>query len=72
MDLAQVEQFFKLDVITDLAFDHPFGFITKDTDVHEWLTTIKKNGTAEKLYLSISATSGSSTSQIREESPHAI
>jgi hypothetical protein len=31
-----------LDVITDLAFDHPFALITKDTDVHEWLATIKK------------------------------
>lgn len=38
MDLGQKSQFFTLDVISDLAFGKPFGFLEKDEDVYEYIS----------------------------------
>ncbi|KAL3595685.1 hypothetical protein FPOAC2_10040 [Fusarium poae] len=37
VDFAQKAQFFTLDVISDLAFGQPFGYLTKDEDVFDFL-----------------------------------
>jgi hypothetical protein len=37
MDLGQKGQFFTLDVISDLAFGKPFGFLEQDKDVFEYI-----------------------------------
>ncbi|CEI70900.1 hypothetical protein FVEN_g9720 [Fusarium venenatum] len=37
MDFAEKAQFFTLDVISDLAFGQPFGYLTKDEDVFDFL-----------------------------------
>jgi hypothetical protein len=37
MDLAQKCQFFTLDVISDLAFGHAFGYLEKDDDVFDYI-----------------------------------
>ncbi|KAI9768093.1 MAG: hypothetical protein M1840_005127 [Geoglossum simile] len=42
MDFARKAQYFTLDVITDIAFGEPFGDLTADEDVHEYLTTIDR------------------------------
>lgn len=39
LDFARAVQFFTLDAITDLAFGKPFGFLTRDEDVHNWIAT---------------------------------
>lgn len=42
MDLARKAQFVTLDVITDLAFDAPFGDITRDEDVHLYIQSTEQ------------------------------
>jgi hypothetical protein len=37
VDFAQKAQFFTLDVISDLAFGQPFGYLSKDEDVFDFL-----------------------------------
>ncbi|PKS11126.1 hypothetical protein jhhlp_002887 [Lomentospora prolificans] len=41
MDFGQKGQFFTLDVISDLAFGQPFGFLEKDADVFDYLKITK-------------------------------
>ncbi len=38
-DFALRAQFFTLDVISDLAFGHPFGYIDADDDVFDYIKT---------------------------------
>lgn len=37
MDFAKAAQYFTLDVISDLAFGKPFGFLATDSDVHDYI-----------------------------------
>lgn len=37
VDFARVAQYFTLDVISDVAFGKSFGFLTTDSDVHEYI-----------------------------------
>jgi cytochrome P450 len=37
MDLAQKTQYFTLDVISALAFGHPFGYLKKDVDLYDYI-----------------------------------
>lgn len=37
MDLGQKGQFFTLDVISDLAFGHAFGYLEADDDVYDYI-----------------------------------
>ena len=37
LDLAQKSQFFALDVISDLSFGKPFGFLTDDEDLYQYI-----------------------------------
>lgn len=37
VDFAEKTQFFTLDVISDLAFGQPFGFLEQDDDVFDFL-----------------------------------
>lgn len=37
MDLAQKGQYFTLDVISDLAFGRPFGYLEQDDDVFDYI-----------------------------------
>jgi hypothetical protein len=37
LDFAKIAQYFTLDVITDVAFGKPFGYIATDSDVHEYI-----------------------------------
>lgn len=37
VDFAQKTQFFTLDVISDLAFGQPFGYVEQDADVFDFL-----------------------------------
>lgn len=41
MDFGQKGQYFTLDVISDLAFGHPFGFMDKDGDAYDYIKTTK-------------------------------
>ena len=41
MDLARIAQYFTMDVITDLAFGHAFGFTIKNEDVHDYIATVR-------------------------------
>jgi hypothetical protein len=40
-DFARVAQYFAIDVISDIAFGEPFGFLANDGDVHEYIKTQK-------------------------------
>ncbi|KAI9767075.1 MAG: hypothetical protein M1839_004632 [Geoglossum umbratile] len=37
VDFARIVQYLALDVISDMAFGEPFGFIAKDGDVHDYI-----------------------------------
>ncbi|KAH0537755.1 hypothetical protein FGG08_005503 [Glutinoglossum americanum] len=37
VDFARITQYLSLDVISDVSFGEPFGFLTKDEDVHEYI-----------------------------------
>ncbi|KAJ2894578.1 hypothetical protein MKZ38_007401 [Zalerion maritima] len=37
MDLARKASFFTMDVISDIAFDTPYGFLDKDSDIKKYL-----------------------------------
>lgn len=39
MDLGRAVQYFTLDIISDIAFSHPFGDITEDTDKFSYIKT---------------------------------
>lgn len=39
VDFGKVAQYFTLDSLTSVAFGEPFGFLTKDGDVHEYIKT---------------------------------
>lgn len=40
MDFAVVAQYFTLDVLTEVAFGAPFGYLEHDMDVHEYIKTV--------------------------------
>lgn len=40
MDFGQKAQFFTLDVISDLAFGKPFGFLEQDADVYDYIKIV--------------------------------
>jgi cytochrome P450 len=39
VDFARIAQYFALDVISDIAFGQPFGFLDTDADVHDYIKT---------------------------------
>jgi len=43
MDFAQIAQFLTLDIITYLSLGHPFGWITEDKDMYEYVKTMEDN-----------------------------
>ncbi|KAL7948158.1 cytochrome P450 [Trichoderma barbatum] len=43
VDFGRKVQYFTLDVISDIAYGAPFGFIETDTDVYEYIKTTEKN-----------------------------
>ncbi|KAL6857328.1 cytochrome P450 [Trichoderma novae-zelandiae] len=43
VDLGRKVQYFTLDVISDLAYGAPFGFVGTDTDVYEYIKTTERN-----------------------------
>ncbi|RBR15426.1 hypothetical protein FVER53590_09331 [Fusarium verticillioides] len=52
VDFGRRAQFFTLDVISDLAFGEPFGFLETDSDVYKYIQiTIAKQVTAERFGL---------------------
>lgn len=42
LDFSKVAQYYTLDVITDMAFGEPFGYLTKDEDLHDYHATFAK------------------------------
>lgn len=40
LDLARVSQYFTLDVLTDVAFGYPFGFLAADDDLHDYIKSL--------------------------------
>ncbi|EON98242.1 putative cytochrome p450 protein [Phaeoacremonium minimum UCRPA7] len=38
-DFGKIGQYFTLDTLTSVAFGEPFGFLTKDGDVHQYIKT---------------------------------
>lgn len=42
-DFGRKAQFFTLDVISDLAFGEPFGFVASDSDMYEYIKTTEVN-----------------------------
>ncbi|GKT61749.1 pisatin demethylase [Colletotrichum tofieldiae] len=42
-DFGFKAQYFTLDVISDIAFGQPFGDLTTDSDVHEYIKTMERN-----------------------------
>ncbi|KAL7928559.1 cytochrome P450 [Trichoderma chlorosporum] len=43
VDLGRKVQYFTLDVISDIAYGAPFGFVETDSDVYEYIQTTEKN-----------------------------
>jgi len=43
MDFAKIAQFLTLDVITCLSLGQPFGWITEDKDMYEYIKTMEEN-----------------------------
>ena len=41
LDFAQISQYFTMDVLTDVAFGSPFGYLERDEDVHDYIKTIR-------------------------------
>ena len=41
LDFAQISQYFTMDVLTDVAFGAPFGYLAGDEDVHDYIKTIR-------------------------------
>jgi hypothetical protein len=41
MDLAAKGQYFTLDVISDLAFGEPFGYLDQDDDVYDFIKIVE-------------------------------
>jgi hypothetical protein len=37
--LSRILQYFVVDVITDIAFREPFGFLKADADIHGYIST---------------------------------
>ncbi len=42
LDFGRRAQYFTLDVISDVAYGKPFGFLATDTDVHEYIKTAEQ------------------------------
>lgn len=40
MDLARTAQYFTLDVITDMAFGYPFGFLSANKDLYDYISSV--------------------------------
>lgn len=57
MDLARKAQFLALDIITDLAFNVPFGDIDSDEDVHSYIKSTEETMQAVIMLCSIPAVS---------------
>ena len=41
LDFAVIAQYFTMDVLTDVAFGDPFGYLTNDKDMYEYIQTIR-------------------------------
>ena len=42
VDIARVSQYFTLDVLTQIAFEEPFGFLTKNEDVFQYIQKVQE------------------------------
>lgn len=42
MDLARKASIFTIDIITDVAFGQPWGYLSQDEDVGEWFSSFEK------------------------------
>lgn len=42
VDFGKKAQYFTLDVISDIAFGSPFGFLQTDSDVYKYIETTEK------------------------------
>lgn len=42
LDLGRKVQYFTLDVISEIAFDKPFGFVETDSDVYRYIETTER------------------------------
>ncbi|CAI4215918.1 unnamed protein product [Parascedosporium putredinis] len=43
LDFGRKAQYFTLDVISNVAFDEPFGFLDNDADIHRYIQTTEEN-----------------------------
>lgn len=41
LDFARISQYFTLDVLTDIAFNRPLGYLTSDSDPYLYLETLE-------------------------------
>ncbi|KAH7346262.1 cytochrome P450 [Rhexocercosporidium sp. MPI-PUGE-AT-0058] len=41
MDWAHVAQYFTMDVLTDVAFSQPFGYLKQNSDLHDYIKTVR-------------------------------
>jgi hypothetical protein len=41
MDMAHVAQYFTMDVLTDVAFSEPFGYLLHNADLHDYIKTVR-------------------------------
>ena len=41
LDFAVIAQYFTMDVLTDVAFGEPFGYLANDEDMYEYIQTIR-------------------------------
>ena len=41
LDFAVIAQYFTMDVLTDVAFGEPFGYLKHDKDMYEYIKTIR-------------------------------
>ncbi len=43
LDLGRKVQYFTLDVISNISYGGPFGFVETDSDVYEYISTMEQN-----------------------------
>ena len=41
LDFAVIAQYFTMDVLTDVAFGEPFGYLKNDKDMYDYIKTIR-------------------------------
>lgn len=53
VDFAEKIQYFTLDVISSLSLSHPFGFVSADRDMYDYIHTMENNYPVMNFFSSV-------------------